>query len=220
MFNGKFIATRDWDAGEWFTKGKVYEFKDGIVIYDDGWYDYRPFESLEGFEECSPDWEGILIPYVEPNPEPAFKRGDWVQLTANTDELESMGIERGLDTGKVYQIDDITYDECYWFELDGYWVREMFVSNIQVFTPYESIDFCEGCNSDPTTTIEVDDGEYDQMMTLTFQDDERRVNMTVTRDVGFLSNMIESFVQFLGHIGFDRQTIYRFMREHLDENDI
>lgn len=39
-FNGKAVFVKDWDGGDAFTLGKVYEFKDGRTTDDDG--DERP----------------------------------------------------------------------------------------------------------------------------------------------------------------------------------
>lgn len=84
MLEGKFVATRnDYDNEEaWFTKGKVYEFVGGSIIFDNGFVDN--FESITHFEDVNPTWEGILTPY---NPQPK--------------DLLQMGVIAKLKNGKM-----------------------------------------------------------------------------------------------------------------------
>ena len=51
-FNGKAVFVKDWDDGDAFTLGKVYEFKDGRTIDDDGYK--RPLMVLQ--PTTTSDW--------------------------------------------------------------------------------------------------------------------------------------------------------------------
>ena len=64
MLNGKFIAVESYNSGEWFAEGKVYEFVDGLVNFDDGYKSAWEYKSLKEFERANHQFRGVLEPYV------------------------------------------------------------------------------------------------------------------------------------------------------------
>ena len=65
MFNGKFIATKSYRSGEWFTVGKIYEFIDGEITVDCG-YVAGKYEDFKAFMKGNEGWTGYLIPLIKP----------------------------------------------------------------------------------------------------------------------------------------------------------
>lgn len=107
MLNMKVIAVDN--LKDCFTKDKIYEFKDGVLIYDDGYSSFK-YEELSEYKRFNETLGACIEPYIETIKEnnnmmknKPFTYGDLVRCIALSDEnVENLVI------GKRYRIDAIT----------------------------------------------------------------------------------------------------------------
>ena len=59
----KVKCIKDYDAGRWLTKDKVYEFVDGHITYDDGLQSSLSYENLDEYKERNYDLGACLELY-------------------------------------------------------------------------------------------------------------------------------------------------------------
>lgn len=89
-------CVKDYEPGEWLTKGKYYAGK-GDLVYDDGWEDDTVFKDFDSFISANPGYTKCLIPaYCCP-----AKAGDWII------SFEDWILRFGAKTGTPYKMDDV-----------------------------------------------------------------------------------------------------------------
>ena len=101
----KLYCIKDYEPGEWLTKGKVYELdEDGRITYDDDYEDsYAPDSYYDGDARCG-DYLVLLV-------DRKAQKDEWIYITESGDERAVVG--------EIYQFVEEVRDGLYIKHPDG-----------------------------------------------------------------------------------------------------